>query len=655
MRKLQCVVVVAALLAGGVLLPGQTATGPIKIGFLVPVSGPYAQTGRDILNGFLLLLDEIGYRAGGREIELIVEDTEAIPAVALTKARKLIESDQMHLMAGGLLSSTGYALASFVDSMRIPMVYPVVSADDLTQRLGTKWIVRTSYTGSQPNHPFGEYAYQTLGYRTIATIALDYSFGWESVGGFQRTFEEAVGRITQQMWTPVSVHDFAPYLAQISRDVDVVYALFLGRSTLQFMRQYEEYGLKDRIPLIGAGPTTDEHALPFMGDEALDVVTALHYSAALDTPANRAFTEAYRARYNKLASHHAESMYSGGRWGCRRHRSWWPGRGPRRAPRGAAGREAPGAAARPGGTRRVRQSDRERLRQASRTCERRAAEHRDSYVPGGLPVLDLQPGRLPRAAPLHSVAMPSPVLVLEHLSRHFGGLKAVDDVSLTMQPGTRHALIGPNGAGKTTLFNVISGELAASHGRISLFGEDVTRLAPHQRAARGIARTFQITKLFPDLTVDENMLLACEALDRRKLTMHRSVLSYGDLTGRAAELVDQFGLSGHTHEFARNLSYGDQRKLEMALSLAGRPRLLLLDEPMAGLSAGESASMHAILEHLDPAIAVLLIEHDMDIAFAFAERVTVLHQGRVLTEGRKDEVSADPGVQQIYLGMGAAE
>jgi branched-chain amino acid transport system ATP-binding protein len=249
----------------------------------------------------------------------------------------------------------------------------------------------------------------------------------------------------------------------------------------------------------------------------------------------------------------------------------------------------------------------------------------------------------------------SPALVVEHLSRHFGGLKAVDDVSLTIQAGTRHALIGPNGAGKTTLFNVISGEVAVSHGRISLFGEDVTRLAPHQRAARGIARTFQITKLFPNLTVDENMLLACQALDRRKLTMLRSVSSYGDLTGRAADLVDQFGLSGQAQEFARNLSYGDQRKLEVALSLAGRPRLLLLDEPMAGLSAGESASMHAILEQLDPAIAVLLIEHDMDIAFAFAERVTVLHQGRVLTDGSKDEVSANRGVQQIYLGMDAAQ
>ncbi len=251
--------------------------------------------------------------------------------------------------------------------------------------------------------------------------------------------------------------------------------------------------------------------------------------------------------------------------------------------------------------------------------------------------------------------MNPPALVLEHLSRHFGGLKAVDDVSLTIQPGARHALIGPNGAGKTTLFNVISGELPVTDGRISLFGADVTRLAPHQRAARGIARTFQITKLFPNLTVVENMLLACEALDRRKLAMHRSMSSYGDLTQRAADLMDQFGLSARTHEFARNLSYGDQRKLEVALSLAGRPRLLLLDEPMAGLSAGESGSMLAILEQLDPAIAVLLIEHDMDIAFAFAERVTVLHQGRVLTEGHKDEVSANREVQQIYLGMSAVE
>jgi branched-chain amino acid transport system ATP-binding protein len=246
--------------------------------------------------------------------------------------------------------------------------------------------------------------------------------------------------------------------------------------------------------------------------------------------------------------------------------------------------------------------------------------------------------------------MSPPALLLEDVSRHFGGLKAVDNVRLMVAPGARHALIGPNGAGKTTLFNLISGELTVTSGRVVMFGTDVSRLAPHQRAALGLARTFQITKLFPGLTVFENVLLACEALDRRKLSMHRDVASYPDLTQRANELMERFGLSAVGNETSANLSYGDQRKLEVALSMAGQPRLLLLDEPMAGLPSGESRTMHELLEKLDPGIAVLLIEHDMDVAFAFAERITVLHQGRVLTEGHKDEVSANGTVQQIYLG-----
>jgi len=248
-----------------------------------------------------------------------------------------------------------------------------------------------------------------------------------------------------------------------------------------------------------------------------------------------------------------------------------------------------------------------------------------------------------------------PCLVLEGVSRQFGGLKAVDRVHLTVQPGERRAVIGPNGAGKTTLFNVISGELRATEGRIVLFGDDVTRLAPHQRAVRGMARTFQITKLFPNLTVIENVLLACEAKDACRFTMHATLAAHDSLTRRAADLLVQFGLTGFAYERARNLSYGDQRRLEVALSMAGRPRLLLLDEPMAGLSSAESESMLAILEQIDPGIAVLLIEHDMDIAFAFAERVTVLYQGRVLTEGHKDEIAADKDVQQIYLGGGPSK
>jgi branched-chain amino acid transport system ATP-binding protein len=247
-----------------------------------------------------------------------------------------------------------------------------------------------------------------------------------------------------------------------------------------------------------------------------------------------------------------------------------------------------------------------------------------------------------------------PALVLEHVSRSFGGLKAVDRVSLDISPGERRAVIGPNGAGKTTLFNLISGECRVSAGAIMLFGSDVTSLAPYQRAARGIARTFQITRLFANLTVRENVLLACEALDRRKFTMHRPLSSFADLGERAAGLLESFGLWALRSELARNLSYGDQRMLEVALSMAGRPRLLLLDEPMAGLSAGERASMLHLLEHLDPAIAVLMIEHDMDVAFGFADRVTVLDQGRVLFEGDRDEVSANASVRQIYLGATGA-
>src|SRR5437899_5409868 len=294
--------VAARTLTGSQVVTGRPNAGPIKIGFIAPLSGPNAQNGRDILNGFLLYLQEIGSSVGGRRIDVLIEDDEAIPAVGLTKTRKLVERDKVHLMAGALLSSTGYALAPYIDAMRIPMVYPVVSADDLTQRRRSPWIVRTGYSGSQPNHAFGEYAYHTLKLKTVATIALDYAFGWESVGGFRRTFEAEGGHVAQKIWCPVFVHDFAPYLAQISRDVDAVYALFLGRSALQFMRQYQEFGLKQRVLLIGSGTTTDEHVLPFMGNEALGVITALHYSAALDTPSNRTFAAAYRARFRKIPS-----------------------------------------------------------------------------------------------------------------------------------------------------------------------------------------------------------------------------------------------------------------------------------------------------------------------------------------------------------------
>jgi len=236
------------------------------------------------------------------------------------------------------------------------------------------------------------------------------------------------------------------------------------------------------------------------------------------------------------------------------------------------------------------------------------------------------------------------------VSKSFGGLVAVDGVDLTVRQGERRALIGPNGAGKTTLFNLISGELGVSAGAIRLFDRDVTRLAPHRRAALGLQRTFQITNLFPNLTVLENSLLAVQGLTRTKLAMLRPLRRFTRQRAEAIAALAAVGLEDRAHATATNLSHGEQRQLEIALALAARPRVLLLDEPTAGLSPAESQLMADLLRRLDPAMTVLIIEHDMDIALELALSVTVLHYGRVIADGPRDVVKADPLVREIYLG-----
>jgi branched-chain amino acid transport system ATP-binding protein len=243
-------------------------------------------------------------------------------------------------------------------------------------------------------------------------------------------------------------------------------------------------------------------------------------------------------------------------------------------------------------------------------------------------------------------------LNLVGVSKAFGGLRALDGVSLQVKPGERRAIIGPNGAGKTTLFNLISGELAPSQGQIMLFGRDITRLSPHRRAALGLARTYQVTNLFPRLTALENCLLAVQALASTKLHLHRTLRRYPGLFRRAQAVLDAVGLGDKAAETVRDFSHGEQRQLEVALALAGSPKLLLLDEPTAGLSPAESAMMTALLKQLDPAITILIIEHDMDVAFALTSRITVLHFGMVIADGLADDVKADPLVQKIYLGSG---
>jgi branched-chain amino acid transport system substrate-binding protein len=247
-------------------------------------------------------------------VELIVEDSQARPDVALSKVRKLVEHDRVHLVAGVLFGHLGYALAPKIEEYRVPGLITTAASDDLTQRLKYRWVIRTGWASSQPSHPFGEYAARTLGHRKVAVIASDYAFAWEVVGGFQRTFEESGGQVVQKLWVPLGAMDLAPYVSKLRRDVDAVFTMIAGASTLQFFKQYQDAGLTGRIALLGGGPAVDEALLPQMGDEALGVITPLIYSAALDTPINRRFVKAYRERFGKVPSYFSETNYTSGRW-----------------------------------------------------------------------------------------------------------------------------------------------------------------------------------------------------------------------------------------------------------------------------------------------------------------------------------------------------
>src|SRR4030095_6604126 len=215
-------------------LGDASAQGPIKIGFLSPLSGAIAAAGQDMSSCCELFWQESGWQMAGRKVEVVLEDNEGNPATTLTKARKLVESDKVHLLMGVILSNVAYALVPYVEQQGIPTMYPINSADDLTQRRRPKWLIRTGFSAGGNMHPFGEYAAKTLGYKKIAIVALDDALGGETVGGFHKSFEDNGGQIIQKLWVPLNVQDYGPYLGQIKKDADAVFVNGLGRWTVLF-------------------------------------------------------------------------------------------------------------------------------------------------------------------------------------------------------------------------------------------------------------------------------------------------------------------------------------------------------------------------------------------------------------------------------------
>lgn len=298
-----------ALALGAGLAAAPAAAEELRIGFLAPMTGIFAQVGKDMSNGFEMYVDEVKGDFAGAKVKFILEDGQGKPPVNVRKAEKLTRQDKVHIMIGGLLASTGYALAPVSTREKTVYIPSVAAADDLTQREASKYpyVVRTGWTSSQPNHPFGEWACEQ-GYKKIVAIGADYAFGYEVVGGFQRAFEACGGQVIQKIWPPLGTKDFGPFIPTIREDADAIFTLMVGPMSLQFPKQLAASGNKK--PVLGGGTSYDEFVLPSMGDESIGHYSALQYSAAIDTPKNREFVRKYREKYGKVPSYYSESNYT---------------------------------------------------------------------------------------------------------------------------------------------------------------------------------------------------------------------------------------------------------------------------------------------------------------------------------------------------------
>jgi branched-chain amino acid transport system substrate-binding protein len=313
--------------AVGLGLSAPAGAEELRIGYLAPLTGGLAQTGIDMRDGFLLYLEQHGNKLGGMDVKLIIEDEQGKGDVAVTKAKKLVLQDKVHMFIGGVLASTGYALAPVSTELKTMYIPSIPAADDLTQRQlkNFPYLIRTSWSSSQPHHPLGQWACDQ-GYKKVVTIAADYAFGYEVVGGFQKAFEDCGGKIIQKIWPPLGAKDFGPFIPTIKEDADAVLSLMVGPMPAQFIKQMRGAGFKK--PILGGGTSYDEFVLPFMGDEAVGDVSALHYSAALDTPKNIAFVKAYRTKFGKVPSYYSENNYTTAEWldeALKKAGGKWPG------------------------------------------------------------------------------------------------------------------------------------------------------------------------------------------------------------------------------------------------------------------------------------------------------------------------------------------
>jgi branched-chain amino acid transport system substrate-binding protein len=304
---------VACLLVAALSLPGAAlAQEPVRVGFLTIKSGALAAGGRQMEEGLALFLKERNHTIAGRKVELITADTGGQPAMTKNKTQELVERNKVHVVIGPLAAFEALAIDAYVQQAQIPVISPSAAAEDMTQRKLNPFFVRAVATSAQPHHPLGEYAAKELKYKRIATIADDFAFGHEITSGFQRTFEGNGGKVVQKLWSPLNVADYGSYIGQIKTNVDAVFAAFAGANGLRFLQQYKDYGLKGKIPVLGAMTTTDEGIIKNMGDEAVGVISAGWYTAMIKSPANEKFVKAVNREYKADPGYYTMGAYNAG-------------------------------------------------------------------------------------------------------------------------------------------------------------------------------------------------------------------------------------------------------------------------------------------------------------------------------------------------------
>jgi branched-chain amino acid transport system substrate-binding protein len=284
----------------------------LVVGAPLALTGPVAEQAQEMENGFKLYLNQHGGKLAGIKVNLDVVDDQGDPNVTVTKTRQLIQSGNASLIVGGSLAPESLAIRGVVINSDIAYVSPISSADDLTQRQRSPLIARTNMTSSQPNMPFGEYAYETLGYRRIAIITQDYAYGWESAGGFQYAFEKSGGKIVSKVYVPLTTTDWGPYVKQLPTNVDAVYALPVGGGVAPFVRAYHDFGYWGKVPLIGGPDLADEDALQAIGKDEIGVVQCHNYNP--NNPQTQPFAKAYKEAYGVVPSYWGESTYTALLW-----------------------------------------------------------------------------------------------------------------------------------------------------------------------------------------------------------------------------------------------------------------------------------------------------------------------------------------------------